>query len=57
MSAISFTVYVSGLFNPLDGETQEELQHLADRVMSAADKHQSFYLTRIGNVTVEQDED
>lgn len=57
MSAISFTVYVSGLFNPLDGETQEELQHLADRITRLASKHQDFYVTRVGDVTVEPEED
>lgn len=56
MSALRFTVLVTDWDLHQDA-TQEDLNKCADRITRLASKHQDFYLTRIGDVTVELDED
>lgn len=56
MSAIRFTVLVTD-WGRYEDATQENLNKAADRITRLASKHQDFYVTRVGDVTVEPEED
>lgn len=57
--ALKLTVYISdqdGQTMGLESAPQDELNRLADRLLYRAEKHQSFYLSRVGDAVFEEDE-
>lgn len=54
--ALKLTVYIGGAGED-PGDSQEDLNKLADRILRIANKHADFYAYRSGNVTVEPREE